>query len=46
MQGCISTLEISHTLIEFAEYPFDFSVERTNVLLLSHQHGHWLVIFL
>ena len=32
-QGCTSTLDISHRLIEFAKCPSDFSVQRTNVLL-------------
>ena len=43
-QGCTSTLDTGHTLAEFAECPFDFSVERTNVPLCSCQCGHWLII--
>ena len=43
-QGCTSTLDIGHTPTEFAECPFDFSAERTNVPLLSCECGHWLII--
>ena len=35
VQGCTSTSDIVHKPIEFEKCPFDFSVERTNVLLLS-----------
>ena len=45
LQGCLSTSDISHRLIEFAKCPFDFSMERTNVPLLSCYRGHCPVIF-
>ena len=39
-QGCTSTLDIGHRPQEFAKCLFDFSVERTNVPLLSCQCSH------
>ena len=45
-QGCTSTLDIGHRPQEFAKCLFDFSVERTNVPLLSCQCGHCLGFFL
>ena len=42
VQGCISKSDIGHRPTEFAKCQFDFSVERTNVPLLSCQHGHCL----
>ena len=45
VQGCTSMWDIGHRPIEFAKCPFDLSVERTNVPLLSRQHSHCLVIF-
>ena len=45
-QGCTSTLDIGHRPKDFAKCLFDFSVERTNVPLLSCQCGHCLGFFL
>ena len=44
IQGCTSTSDISHRLIEFAKCLFYFSVKRTNVPLLSCHRGHCPVI--
>ena len=41
---CTSMTHIGHSLVEFAKHLFDFSVWRTNVPLLSCQHGHCSVI--
>ena len=37
--------DISYRPVEFAKCPFDFSVERTNVQLLSCQRSHHLFFF-
>ena len=40
LQGCTSMSDIGQRPTEFEKCPFDFSVERTNALLLTCQFGH------